>query len=126
MTTPYVLVIDDNRETADSLAQMLSLLGYAVRTAYGPRAAITTVTQMFPSLIILEINMPGVDGVEVCRYLRRDPRTSHVPILAMSSEAQPETVARIMAAGANTFLPKPIGVEALEQALAALQKGQSH
>ena len=124
MSTPYVLVIDDNRDTADSLAGMLGLLGYPVRTAYGPRGAINTVTQVFPGLIMLDINMPGVDGVELCRFLRRDPRTAHVPILAMSSETQPETIARIMTAGANAFIPKPISVEALEQALAALQKGQ--
>jgi two-component system cell cycle response regulator len=123
MSTPYVLVIDDSRETADSLASMLGLLGYPTQVAYGPRTAINTITRYFPGVIMLDINMPGVDGVEICRYLRRDPRTAHVPIIAMSSETQPEMVARVRAAGADTFLPKPISVEALEQALAALLKG---
>jgi CheY-like chemotaxis protein len=66
-----------------------------------------------------------VDGVEVCRFLRRDPRTAHVPIIAMSTESQPEMVARATAAGANFFLPKPISMETLEQALALIQKGQT-
>ncbi len=123
MSVPFVLVIDDNRAMADSLASMLTLLGYVAQTSYGPRTALNTITRHFPEIILLDINMPGVDGVEVCRYLRRDPRTAHVPVLAMSSEAQPETIARIKAAGADQFLPKPISLEMLEQALTALRKG---
>ncbi len=125
MSAPYVLVIDDSRETADSLARMLSLLGYPTEVAYGPRTAINTITRHFPGLIMLDINMPGVDGVEICRFLRRDPRTAHVPIIAMSSDTQPEMVARVTAAGADVFLPKPISVEMLEQALATLPKSRT-
>ncbi|MBL8057968.1 MAG: response regulator [Anaerolineales bacterium] len=125
MSAPFALVIDDSRETADSLARMLSLLGLPVQVAYGPRTAINTITRQFPGLIMLDINMPGVDGVEICRFLRRDPRTAHVPIIAMSSDNQPETVARVMAAGADAFLPKPISLEALEKALAALPKDRT-
>lgn len=124
MTTTPVLVIDDNRLTADTLANMLRVLGYVPRVAYGPRSAINAVTQQFPSLIMLDIQLPGVDGVEVCRYLRRDPRTAHVPVIAMSTENQPETVARITAAGADDFLPKPITLETLEPALARIWKGR--
>lgn len=123
MTTPYVLVIDDSRETADSLARMLTLLGYVAQTSYGPRTAINAITRHFPEIIFLDINMPGVDGIEVCRYLRRDPRTAHVPVLAMSSETQPEIIARVKAAGADQFLPKPISLETLERALKQVAKG---
>lgn len=123
MDKAYVLVIDDSRDTADSIADMLRLLGYAARVAYGPRTAMNAVTQQYPSLILLDIHMPGVDGPEVCRYLRRDPRTAHVPVIAMSSDQQPDSVAQIMAAGANYFLAKPISMEALELALQAVGKG---
>jgi CheY-like chemotaxis protein len=123
MDRAYVLVIDDSRDAANLVAKMLKLLGYPVQVAYGPRSAINAITQHFPGLIMLDINMPGVDGTEVCRFLRRDPRTAHVPIIAMSTESQPEMVARVRAAGANHFLPKPISVEALEATLTQLQKG---
>ncbi len=121
---PYALVIDDSREIADSLAEMLNLLGYTARVAYGPRTAMNAVTHQYPSLILLDIHMPGVDGPEVCRYLRRDPRTAHVPVIAISSDHQPEVVAQVMAAGANFFLPKPISLESLEKAIDEVQKGR--
>jgi CheY-like chemotaxis protein len=123
MEKPYVLVIDDSRETADSIAEMLRLIGYPARVAYGPRTAMNAITTQFPGVIMLDIHMPGVDGIEVCRYLRRDPRTVHVPVIAMSSDHQPEIVARVMAAGANLFLPKPIAFEKLEAVLTSVQKG---
>ncbi len=124
MTAVHVLVIDDSRQTADSLADMLRLVGCLPEVAYGPRSAINTITRQFPAVIMLDINLPGVDGVELCRFLRRDPRTAHLPIIAMSTETQPEMVSRVAAAGADYFLPKPITVETLEAALATVQKGR--
>ena len=118
----YALVIDDTRITANSLAQMLSLLGYQARVAYGSRAAIEGVGQRVPDVILLDINMPGIDGVEVCRFFRRDPRTANVPILAMSTETQEAMVARMREAGANAFLPKPIDFDSLEKALKEVEK----
>ncbi len=123
MNTRKALVIDDSRTTADLLAGMLRLIGYQAQVAYGPRAAIDAFTREFPSLILLDIQMPGMDGVEVCRYLRRDPRTTHVPVIAMSTESQPEMLDRVYAAGANTFLAKPVSLETLEQAVQAIEKG---
>lgn len=119
------LIIDDNRQTADALHQMLDVLGVKARVAYGSSPAISLLQTSTPYLILLDINMPGVDGVEICRFLRRDPRTAHVPIIAMSSDTQPEMVARVTAAGADVFLPKPISVEMLEQALATLSKSRT-
>ena len=113
----FALVIDDSRETADSLEQMLALLGYETRVAYGPLRAIEGFAHRFPDVILLDIHMQGVSGVEICRYLRRDPRTAHVPVVAISSDTQESLVASMRAAGANAFLPKPIDLEALESAL---------
>ena len=114
------LVVDDVGVTATAVAQMLELLGYEVQVAYGPRPAIESLLRRTPDVILLDINMPGIDGAEVCRYLRRDPRTAQIPIIAMSTETQEETVARVREAGANVFLPKPIDIDTLEKALRAL------
>ncbi len=118
----HALVIDDTRLTANSLAQMLDLLGYQTRVAYGSRAAIEEAARQTPDVILLDINMPGIDGVEVCRFFRREPRTASVPIVAMSTETQEEMVARVREAGANIFLPKPMDFEALEQVLKEFEK----
>lgn len=113
----YALVVDDARVAANTIAQALKLLGYETKVAYGPRPAIESLERRVPDVILLDINMPGIDGVEVCLYLRRDPRTAQVPIIAISSEAQEATIAKAHQAGANAFLPKPIDMDALEKVL---------
>ena len=118
----YALVVDDTRIAATTIAQALTLLGYRAEVAYSPRVAIESISKRVPDVILLDINMPGIDGVEVCRYLRRDPRTEKVPIVAMSSEAQEETVDQVYEAGANAFLAKPIDIDILERALNRILK----
>jgi CheY-like chemotaxis protein len=113
----YALVVDDSRVAAHTIAQALELLGYETEVAYGPRSAIESLARRIPDVILLDINMPGIDGVEVCRYLRRDPRTEQVPIIAMSSEVQEPTVTQIRKAGANFFLSKPLDIDALDSVL---------
>ena len=113
----YALVVDDTRIAATTIAQALTLLGYRAEVAYSPRVALESISKQVPDVILLDINMPGIDGVEVCRYLRRDPRTETVPIVAMSSEVEEETVDQVYEAGANVFLAKPIDIDILERAL---------
>jgi len=118
----YALVVDDTHIAATIIAQALTLLGYHAEVAYSPRVAIESIVKRVPDVILLDINMPGIDGVEVCRYLRRDPHTEKVPIVAMSSEAEEETVDRVYEAGANAFLAKPIDIDILERALNRILK----
>ena len=113
----YALVIDDARVAANTIAQTMELLGYEAQVAYGPRPALESLAQRIPDIILLDINMPGINGVEVCRYLRRDPRTDKVPIIAISSENQEATITEVRQAGANAFLPKPLDIDALEKVL---------
>lgn len=108
------LVIDDNRDIADGLRGMLALIGYQVRVALGPRPALEALAQRVPDVIFLDIHMQGLDGVEVCRYIRRDPRTARVIIVAISSDNQPALIDRVREAGADGFLAKPIEMPMLE------------
>ncbi len=111
---PDALVIDDNNEVADGLRGMLAMLGYGVRVALGPRPALEALAQRVPEVIFLDIHMPGLDGVEICRYIRRDPRTARVIIVAISSDNQPSLIVRARNAGADGFLAKPIDLAELE------------
>jgi len=122
----YALVVDDVRVAAATIAQELELLGYETEIAYGSRPALESLARRIPDVILLDINMPGVDGVEVCRHLRREPSTAKVPIIAISSEVQEDTIALVRQAGANVFLPKPIEIEALERTLEGFFPGQTH
>ena len=109
------LVVDDNRESADGIVKMLSLLDFQARSVYSPRSAIETMTRALPHLLVLDVHMQGVDGGEVIRFIRRDPLLATVPILAVSSDTQEAIVTAIMKAGADAFLPKPVEFDDLEK-----------
>lgn len=108
------LIIDDNRSTADALLQMLTLLGVPARVAYGSSAGMSVLGSFTPSLILLDITMPGVDGLEVLGFLRREPRLATVPVLVITLDDQPETRERAFTRGANAMIIKPATLEVLE------------
>ena len=111
------LVIDDNRQTADALKQMLNVIGVSARTAYGASAAMSALKLSTPGLVLLDINMPGLDGTEILAFLRREPRLTHVPVIVITSDDQPETRQRVMKGGANAIVIKPATLDLLESAL---------
>jgi CheY-like chemotaxis protein len=112
------LIIDDNRTTADALGQMLNVLGFKTRVAYGSGAAMTMLAGGFtPTFICLDINMPGVNGIEILAYLRREPRLIPVPVFVITSDDQPETRRKVRKLGANGMIIKPATIDALEDAL---------
>jgi CheY-like chemotaxis protein len=108
------LVIDDNRNTADALKEMLDVLGVPSRVAYGSSPAMSALRKYVPSLILLDINMPGVAGTEILSYLKREPRLSAVPVVVVTSDDQPETRQRVLKGGAQAILIKPVPLDALE------------
>ena len=111
------LIIDDNRQTADALQQMLGVLDLPARVAYGSSPAISALRNFVPRFICLDINMPGVDGTEVLAFLRREPRLIKIPVIIITSDDQPETRQRVMRGGAQAMLIKPATLDALEGAM---------
>ena len=111
------LIIDDNRQTADALHQMLDVLGVEARVAYGSSPAITLLQTMTPHLVLLDINMPGLDGLEILSFLRREPRLAPIPVIVITSDDQPETRDRVLKDGATAILIKPATLDSLERAL---------
>jgi CheY-like chemotaxis protein len=112
------LIIDDNRSTADALGQMLAVLGFKARMAYGSNAAMSILATGFtPQFICLDINMPGLNGTEVLAYLRREPHLIPVPVFVITSDDQPETRRKVIRLGANAMIIKPATIDALEEAL---------
>lgn len=111
------LVIDDNRQMADSLSDMLHLLGVDALPVYGARTAILELSKQIPDAVFLDINMPGVSGYEVLSYIRRDPRLRDVPVFMVTSDDQPQTAEKARKTGALLTIIKPVSIEALENAL---------
>lgn len=112
------LIIDDNRMTADALNQMLAVLGFKARVAYGSGAAMSILgTGFIPSFVCLDINMPGIDGTEILAFLRREPRLMPVSVFIITSDDQPETRKKVMNMGATAMIIKPATIDALESVL---------
>lgn len=111
------LIIDDNRQTADALHQMIGVLGFRARVVYSSSAAIALLGQGFtPQFVCLDINMPGLDGTAILSYLRREPRLIPVPVIVITSDDQPETRAKVDQLGATTMIIKPATIDVLERA----------
>jgi DNA-binding response OmpR family regulator len=110
-------VVDDNRNTAESLAKMLSLMDIEAFVCLGPREALQRLATGIPDFMTLDVNMPGVSGLEVVKYIRRDPRISTLPVIIISSDSQTQEMAKALLAGANVFLPKPVDFDRLEAAV---------
>ena len=111
------LIIDDNRSTADALKQMLDMLDLPARVAYGSSPAMSVLGSYVPHFVCLDINMPGVDGLEILAYLRREPRLISVPVVIITSDDQPETRHKVMQLGAQAILIKPVTLDSLEDGL---------
>ncbi len=116
---PTVLVVDDNAAMADALCSMLSVMDVKAVAAYGPRSALQMLDTVQPDAVFLDLSMPGVNGIEVLTFLKREPRLEKVPVIVVTSDDQPETHQRVKEAGALQVIVKPATFEAIEGALRA-------
>lgn len=116
-----VLVVDDSRVTADTMVRLLKALGYQARAAYGSSAGLAILREEVPDMVFLDINMPGVSGFEVLKFISREPRLAKVPVIVATSDDQKETREQALRQGARGFLVKPVGVEALAEILDSLR-----
>jgi CheY-like chemotaxis protein len=112
-----VLVVDDNSDAADSLGQLLELMGHVTATAYEGESAVECAKQFAADVILLDLGMPGVDGFEVCRRLRQLEFTTPPRIVAMTGWGRAEDRARTEGAGFDAHLVKPVDRTALTRVL---------
>lgn len=101
-----ILVVDDDRTMQTLISAFLTRHGYDVLTAADAIETLRVLSNHTPDLIILDIMMPGINGVELCRALRTRPDTTRTPIIIMSSLNDPFTRENCIHAGANTFINK--------------------
>jgi two-component system CheB/CheR fusion protein len=118
-----VLVVDDNRRAADSLATILRLDGHEVETAYDGREALAVVERFRPQVALLDIGMPELNGYEVARRLRAESWADGVYLVALTGLGTPEDRERAKEAGFDTHLVKPVDVDVLEGILSGVARG---
>jgi PAS domain S-box-containing protein len=107
---PRVLVVEDDRITLELMGELLSSLGLEVRTCGDGREVMPLAKAIRPDLILLDINLPNLDGLTVARMLREDPETRSVRIVAVSAYAVEGEEERILKAGCDGFIPKPLQI----------------
>lgn len=123
MTTPQktVLIIEDEADAADLFAEMMRVSGFRVLKTSSTAPAITMMTAEQPDIVLLDIMMPDISGLDVLRQMRADPELADIPVVVVSAKSMPADIKNGMEAGASTYLTKPVGFlelkEAVERAL---------
>jgi CheY-like chemotaxis protein/two-component sensor histidine kinase len=112
-----VLVVDDNRDAADSMGLLLKRAGAEVEVVHDGCQALSTVERFHPAVVLLDIGMPGMDGYEVARRIREQPTLHDVMLIALTGWGQADDRRRSLSAGFDHHLTKPAGLEALRALL---------
>lgn len=122
---PRVLVVDDDNTILAVARDALGAAGFAVETAVDGEAALKLLEAALPDLILLDVMLPGVDGITLCRQLRADPRTCEIPICIMTGLDDKESIRQAYDAGATDFVIKPPSWTILSHHLLYLRRASS-
>src|ERR1700759_4426526 len=111
--TARVLVVDDILSNVKLLEAKLTAEYFEVMTAFNGLECLSRMEQIVPDIVLLDVMMPGMDGFEVCRRIKSNPRTAHVPVVMVTALDQPSDRVAGLEAGADDFLTKPVDDAAL-------------
>jgi len=120
---PLVLVVDDYADAREMYAAWLQVSGYRVAQAGTVTEALQLAVREPPDAILMDLSMPGIDGLEATRRLKGDPRTRHVPILAITGHVESRVADEAAAAGCDGFIVKPSPAPDVVRALGQLILG---
>lgn len=112
-----VLIVEDEKDAADSLGLLMRLAGYDVEVAYTPHVALLMAEKQQPNVVLLDIGLPRLDGYEVARTLRRRPETKGALIIAVTGFAQESAREASAEAGFDLHLVKPLDLEQLTRTI---------
>jgi CheY-like chemotaxis protein len=118
VTRLRVLVVDDCHDTTETMAMLFRLWGHDVRVAHDGPSALAQARGEPPDMVFLDIGLPGMDGYEVARRLRRQPGGGRVFLVALTGYGQEEDRRRAREAGFDAYLVKPVDPDALRELLA--------
>ncbi len=113
MAKRKLLIVDDDVLLVEMLKDHFEFQGFEVYKAFDGEQAIAAALSKKPELILLDIIMPNVDGLEACRRLRENAETKAIPILMLSANANQKKIQQILAIGATAYMTKPFSMDAL-------------
>ncbi|HML24493.1 MAG TPA: adenylate/guanylate cyclase domain-containing protein [Aggregatilinea sp.] len=107
MSIPKILIAEDNRDSRELVGDILDSLGYTPIMAENGRAALDMIQSDPPDLVILDVNMPEIDGFEVCATIKRNPATAKIPVIMLTAQTDVDSRVIGLGLGADDYLPKP-------------------
>jgi two-component system cell cycle response regulator DivK len=110
MAAERVLIVEDNDKNMKLFRDVLSAKGYSTLEATSGEQAVELAVELAPDLVLLDIRLPDIDGVETLGRLRADERTSSIPVLAVTAQAMRGDRERFLAAGFDGYVPKPVDI----------------
>lgn len=123
-TIPVVLYIEDNQDNRKLVDRVLRAAGFTVVGVEDGIAGLKVVDSLQPDIILVDIQLPEIDGYTVTRKLRKKPKLSNVPIIALTANVLKEDQEKSLAAGCNGFIHKPIDIDLLPQQVHSFIKNQ--
>jgi two-component system cell cycle response regulator DivK len=118
--TGLVLIVEDNERNLKLVRDVLGFAGFSVLEARDAEAGVELARLQKPDVVLMDINLPGMNGFEALAALRGDPLTASIPVLAVTAYAMKDDRARILAAGFDGYVEKPVDVRALPGQVEAL------
>ncbi|MBI3507551.1 MAG: response regulator [Proteobacteria bacterium] len=115
-----ILIVDDEKVVRDVLSRFLKALGYGIATAENGIEGLARARAIKPDLVLVDMNMPDMDGKSLCALLRGEPATRRTPVIVLSGEGKLGTMEDAVATGANAYLVKPVDFQRLREKIAAL------
>jgi two-component system, cell cycle response regulator DivK len=110
--TQVILVVEDNERNLKLLRDVLQYAGYGVLAARTAEDGIALAVSEPPDLVLMDLQLPGIDGMEALRRLRESPRTANIPVVAVTAQAMKQDRERVLQAGFDGYVEKPISVRA--------------
>jgi len=116
-TQKTIMIIEDEVDAADMFGEMMRVGGYRVIKVFSSGPAMAMISQEKPDVILLDVMMPDISGLEVLRYMRREPALASIPVIIVSAKNTPTDIQNGMDAGASMYLTKPVSFRDLKQAV---------
>ena len=120
MDKDKILIVDDNPDIVIATKRILEKNGFAVQEAFSGRQAITLLKGELPQLVVLDVVMPGMNGLEVLSFIRKNPATANLPVIVLTALSQDQDVLTGFKTGADYYLTKPCTAKQLLYSIGAV------
>lgn len=115
MDRKSIVIVDDEIETVELFSEMMRLIGYQVYQSLGGLKALEIISETKPSVVLLDLMMADISGLDILRFIRRDQNLAKIPVIVVTAKCFPEDIKICMQAGATSYLEKPVAFKDLRR-----------